>query len=343
MTSGGISNNTIAYCLHEGIDLNGSSPTILHNTITNCGVSGIYIYNQSNPSINSNSFGGNAFRVAERHGEFINAHTNWWGNATGPSGVGPGTGDAVSTNVNFSPWLGMPFWQTQAPILAPAIASLQSFVTNGFQLKMQGQIGVNYVIESSTDLITSWPIAYFTATNSEFYFNDSMFTNYAQRFYRAGIVGPQNDNSIPPTITSGPQSQTAPPGTTVNFAVAAIGTGPLTYQWYKNGRPLINGGTVNGANTSTLTLSGVAATDAGSYVVVVSNPVGPLLSSIGTLTVCSCAVGITVSRPHGLATLWGYMTPVGSKRILLQTLRGAGQCRNLAQLIQVECLQHGLE
>jgi len=30
---------------------------------------------------------------------------NWWGVADGPSGVGPGTGDAVSANVLFAPWL----------------------------------------------------------------------------------------------------------------------------------------------------------------------------------------------------------------------------------------------
>ena len=35
----------------------------------------------------------------------FDARYNWWGNASGPSGVGPGTGDAVSDYVNFSPWL----------------------------------------------------------------------------------------------------------------------------------------------------------------------------------------------------------------------------------------------
>ena len=30
---------------------------------------------------------------------------NWWGDASGPSGFGPGDGDAVSDNVDFDPWL----------------------------------------------------------------------------------------------------------------------------------------------------------------------------------------------------------------------------------------------
>ncbi|MCK4548115.1 MAG: right-handed parallel beta-helix repeat-containing protein, partial [Candidatus Eisenbacteria sp.] len=34
------------------------------------------------------------------------AEFNWWGDASGPDGEGPGTGDAVSTYVDYSPWLG---------------------------------------------------------------------------------------------------------------------------------------------------------------------------------------------------------------------------------------------
>lgn len=37
--------------------------------------------------------------------EAVDAQNNWWGNPTGPSGVGPGAGDAVSSNVDFEPWL----------------------------------------------------------------------------------------------------------------------------------------------------------------------------------------------------------------------------------------------
>jgi hypothetical protein len=36
----------------------------------------------------------------------IDAEDNWWGDDSGPSVNGPGTGDAVSTNVDFDPWTG---------------------------------------------------------------------------------------------------------------------------------------------------------------------------------------------------------------------------------------------
>lgn len=35
----------------------------------------------------------------------VNGEKNWWGAITGPSGGGPGTGDSVSGDVDFTPWL----------------------------------------------------------------------------------------------------------------------------------------------------------------------------------------------------------------------------------------------
>ena len=38
-------------------------------------------------------------------GFVVDAIRNWWGDASGPSGEGPGTGNAVTDNVLFEPWL----------------------------------------------------------------------------------------------------------------------------------------------------------------------------------------------------------------------------------------------
>lgn len=48
------------------------------------------------------------------------AENNWWGHSTGPSGAGAGTGDAVSTNVDFDPWLSGP-----ATYSCPAVGDCQ--------------------------------------------------------------------------------------------------------------------------------------------------------------------------------------------------------------------------
>ena len=39
---------------------------------------------------------------------FQNATGNWWGDPSGPSGAGPGIGDSVGVNIDFSGWLAAP-------------------------------------------------------------------------------------------------------------------------------------------------------------------------------------------------------------------------------------------
>lgn len=49
----------------------------------------------------------------------MDAVGNWWGAPSGPSGVGPGTGNAVSSNVDF-----VPFLISAAPICAVAVVAI---------------------------------------------------------------------------------------------------------------------------------------------------------------------------------------------------------------------------
>ena len=44
----------------------------------------------------------------------VDATHNWWDDTSGPGGVGPGTGDAVSAYVDYSSWLG-------APVVVPSL------------------------------------------------------------------------------------------------------------------------------------------------------------------------------------------------------------------------------
>jgi len=60
----------------------------------------------ANVSAHFNVFDGNTAGINHYGGSVIDATNNWWGSASGPSGVGTGSGDAVSANVLFDPWLG---------------------------------------------------------------------------------------------------------------------------------------------------------------------------------------------------------------------------------------------
>lgn len=57
-------------------------------------------------NIHFNSFINNTeFGVFATPNTAVDASKNWWNHESGPSGFGPGTGDAVSDNVVFCPWL----------------------------------------------------------------------------------------------------------------------------------------------------------------------------------------------------------------------------------------------
>jgi hypothetical protein len=73
----------------------------------------------------------------------------------------------------------------------------------------------------------------------------------------------------PPTnVTISPLSQTVFEGATATFSALAGGTVPFAYQWYFTNTPIA------GATNSTLTLTDVQLTNAGSYMVVLNNPYG---------------------------------------------------------------------
>ncbi len=110
---------------------------------------------------------------------------------------------------------------------------------------------------------------------------------------------------FPPTpvtasIASGvtPASRNATTGGSVTFSVVAGGDAPFTYAWRKGGTPISNGAsgngsTYSGADTASLTISGLAAADAGSYSVVVNNDLGSATSTDGVLGEVLDAVSIT--------------------------------------------------
>ena len=84
---------------------------------------------------------------------------------------------------------------------------------------------------------------------------------------------------IAPSITTQPASQMVLARATASLSVAAIGPGPLTYQWRKDATNLVDGGNLQGAGTANLSVSNMLAGDIGNYSVVVSNANGSVTSS----------------------------------------------------------------
>jgi arylsulfatase A-like enzyme len=76
---------------------------------------------------------------------------------------------------------------------------------------------------------------------------------------------------LDPAINTQPVAQTLVAGTNAVFQVNAAGSGTLTYQWYKNGTSLVDGGNISGATTASLTISDISVGDEAGYYVVVGN------------------------------------------------------------------------
>jgi hypothetical protein len=85
-------------------------------------------------------------------------------------------------------------------------------------------------------------------------------------------------------------------GTGGSFSVGASGSSPLRYQWY------FNGASLNSATNSSLVLSPVSLSEAGTYSVTVSNPVGSVSSRSASLAVLDN--GSCVPPPSGLVSWW---------------------------------------
>jgi len=90
-----------------------------------------------------------------------------------------------------------------------------------------------------------------------------------------------NDNVV---ITSQPADMTKCEGTTAIFAVGATGTG-LTFRWYKDGAPLIDGLNIAGATTNVLSVNNISTADEGSYHAVITGTCSTQSTAPVTLSV----------------------------------------------------------
>jgi hypothetical protein len=102
---------------------------------------------------------------------------------------------------------------------------------------------------------------------------------------------------IPATITMQPQSQSIRLGSNVTFNVSATSSTLLSFQWRFNGMDIL------GATNSFYSISNVQVSHGGSYSVVVTDEVGPVMSAQATLTVLINPV--IVQQPSGLTVAIG--------------------------------------
>jgi hypothetical protein len=68
------------------------------------------------------------------------------------------------------------------------------------------------------------------------------------------------------------------------FSTTLTGSLPMSFQWYFNNTPLVDGGGISGSTNSTLNIAGVQTNNGGNYFLIASNFVGVTTSSVAVLT-----------------------------------------------------------
>jgi hypothetical protein len=101
--------------------------------------------------------------------------------------------------------------------------------------------------------------------------------------FQARAIGPHGTSAsrvalldvlLPAAIAQVSPDQTVAAGTVATFAVVAVGSGPIDYRWWFQGRPLTNGFRIAGADGPQLSLANTQPADTGFYRVGVSNACG---------------------------------------------------------------------
>lgn len=188
-------------------------------------------------------------------------------------------GNHDRTDVRYS---GSNFGATSVDLFAPG----RDILTPG--------LGATYALHTGTSESTPFVTAVATALK---YLNPSWKAPEIKSRILASVVSRSSYNGLcvtggrlnafaslgitssPPVITIQPTSQTVAAGSPVTFTTAASGDPAPTFQWK------FGGTAINGATSSSYTITSPGASDAGSYTVVATNSAGTATSNPAVLTI----------------------------------------------------------
>jgi hypothetical protein len=222
--------------------------------------------------------------------------------------------------------------QCGAPCSPPSITSqpqsqsIQSGQTATLSVAATGTAPLSYDWYQGTSGDASHPVG----TNASSFTTPPLttVTNYWVRVSNAcgqvnSATATVSINIIAPSITVQPQSQSIQSGQTATLAVAATGTAPLSYQWYKGA----SGDTSSPVGTNVNGFTTPALTATTSYWVRVSNSGGHADSATATVTVSAIPPSIT-TQPQGQSIQSGQtatlsVAATGTAPLSYQWYRGA--------------------
>jgi hypothetical protein len=94
----------------DGIFVGDGLVNVACSVIAGNGSSGVFVADGGTPNVNvtTSEIWGNGVGITNANSLPVDARFNFWGDASGPGGAGPGSGDAIYGNVLYEPWLAQP-------------------------------------------------------------------------------------------------------------------------------------------------------------------------------------------------------------------------------------------
>jgi hypothetical protein len=212
------------------------------------------------------------------------------------TGCGSGSSSSDSTTSTSS--------DTSSGVTAPSIASQPASVTvdagaaASFTVSATGGGTLAYQWRKGGTAISgatsaTYSIAATTSSDAGSY--DVVVSNSAGSVTSSAATLTVNAANAAPAILTQPAAQSVAAGASVTLTVSASGSGTLAYQWRKGGTA------ISGATASSYTIASVAATDAGTYDVVVSNANGSVTSNSVAIDVTSTTASTTGTAVYNAA------------------------------------------
>ncbi len=182
-----------------------------------------------------------------------------------------------------------------SPTVAPAITSQPSSQTviagktASFSVAATGTSPMTYQWSKNGAVISGATASTYTTPAETTADNNAQFavtvSNAAGSASSNSAVLTVTSATVAPVITTQPAGQSVIAGKTASFTVAASGTGPLTYQWNKNGAA------ISGATSATYTTPAETTTDNNAqFTATVSNSAGSATSNPAVLSVSASSL-----------------------------------------------------